>query len=53
MSATVTTTTAATKPAVRLTDSTLRDGSHAVRHQFTEDDVIKVSGALDAAGLQV
>ena len=41
------------KPAVRLTDSTLRDGSHAVRHQFTEQDVIKVSGALDAAGLQV
>ena len=42
-----------TKPAVRLTDSTLRDGSHAVRHQFTEDDVAKVAGALDAAGLQV
>jgi len=41
------------KPAVRLTDSTLRDGSHAVRHQFTEQDVVKVSGALDAAGLQV
>ena len=41
------------KPAVRLTDSTLRDGSHAVRHQFTEDDVVKVAGALDAAGLQV
>ena len=41
------------KPAVRLTDSTLRDGSHAVRHQFTEQDVIEVAGALDAAGLQV
>jgi len=42
-----------TKPAVRLTDSTLRDGSHAVRHQFSDSDVTKVAGALDAAGLQV
>ena len=41
------------KPAVRLTDSTLRDGSHAVRHQFTEDDVVEIAGALDAEGLQV
>ena len=38
---------------MRLTDSTLRDGSHAVRHQFTERDVVEISGALDAAGLQV
>ena len=43
----------AARPAVRLTDSTLRDGSHAVRHQFTQDDVVQVAGALDAAGLQV
>ncbi|MET0862891.1 MAG: 4-hydroxy-2-oxovalerate aldolase [Nakamurella sp.] len=44
---------AISKPAVRLTDSTLRDGSHAIKHQFTEADVAKVAGALDAAGLQV
>lgn len=38
---------------VRITDTTLRDGSHAVRHQFTEDDVRRVAGALDAAGVPV
>ena len=42
-----------TKPAVRLTDSTLRDGSHAVRHQFTTTDVVEIAGALDRAGIQV
>ena len=41
------------RPAVRLTDTTLRDGSHAVRHQFTEQDVARCRGALDAAGMQV
>ena len=44
---------AAAKPAVRLTDSTLRDGSHAVAHQFTLDHVVAITGALDAAGVQV
>ena len=42
-----------TKPAVRLTDSTLRDGSHAMRHQFTEAHVEAIVGALDAAGMPV
>ncbi|HEY5881953.1 MAG TPA: 4-hydroxy-2-oxovalerate aldolase [Nakamurella sp.] len=41
------------KPFVRLTDSTLRDGSHAVRHQFTTSDVTAVAAALDAAGMPV
>jgi 4-hydroxy 2-oxovalerate aldolase len=43
-------------PAVRdfrLTDSTLRDGSHAVAHQFTPDQVRAVVSALDAAGVPV
>lgn len=40
-------------PAFRLTDSTLRDGSHAVRHQFTEDQVRTVVARLDAAGVPV
>jgi 4-hydroxy 2-oxovalerate aldolase len=42
-----------TTPAFRLTDSTLRDGSHAVRHQFTTDQVRTVVGALDRANVPV
>jgi 4-hydroxy 2-oxovalerate aldolase len=38
---------------LRITDSTLRDGSHAMRHQFTEDQVRHVVSALDAAGVEV
>ena len=38
---------------VRITDSTLRDGSHAMRHQFTEEQVRAVVSALDGAGVQV
>ena len=41
------------KPFVRLTDSTLRDGSHAVRHQFTTADVRRVVAGLDTAGVSV
>jgi 4-hydroxy 2-oxovalerate aldolase len=40
-------------PRFRLTDSTLRDGSHAVAHQFTEDQVRRVVRSLDAAGVPV
>ena len=38
---------------IRLTDSTLRDGSHAMAHQFTETQVRDTVRALDAAGVQV
>lgn len=38
---------------VRITDTTLRDGSHAMRHRFGEDDVRRVVRALAAAGVQV
>jgi len=38
---------------VRVTDSSLRDGSHAMRHQFTEEQVRAVVSALDGAGVQV
>src|SRR3954454_5742687 len=38
---------------VRITDSSLRDGSHAKRHQFTEDQVVSVVAALDDAGVPV
>jgi 4-hydroxy 2-oxovalerate aldolase len=37
----------------RLTDSTLRDGSHAVAHSFTEDQVRAIVANLDRAGIPV
>lgn len=40
-------------PRFRLTDSTLRDGSHAIAHRFTVEQVRSVVSALDAAGVQV
>jgi 4-hydroxy 2-oxovalerate aldolase len=41
------------KPKFRLTDSTLRDGSHAVAHQYTEQQVIDIVAGLDRAGVPV
>ena len=38
---------------VRITDTTLRDGSHAMSHQFTEEQVRATVHALDAAGVEV
>ena len=38
---------------VRITDSSLRDGSHPKRHAFTQDEVARVVAALDAAGVPV
>ena len=37
----------------RLIDSTLRDGSHAMSHQYQTEDVIKIVKGLDDAGVQV
>ena len=37
----------------RLTDSTLRDGSHAVRHQYTAQQVTDIVTGLDRAGVAV
>ncbi len=38
---------------LRITDTCLRDGSHAKRHQFTEEDVRSIVEALDSAGVPV
>ena len=38
---------------VRITDSTLRDGSHAMAHRFTEAQVRSVVNALDQAGVEI
>ncbi|MDR6508185.1 4-hydroxy-2-oxovalerate aldolase [Arthrobacter oryzae] len=38
---------------IRLTDTTLRDGSHAMSHKFTVDHVRSTVRALDDAGIQV
>jgi len=38
-------------PAVRIVDTTLRDGSHAIAHQFGVDHVKTIAGALDQAGV--
>lgn len=40
-------------PALRLTDSTLRDGSHAVGHRYSIEQVRTVVRALDRAGIPV
>lgn len=36
-----------------ITDTSLRDGSHSVSHRFTPEDVMKVAGALDKAGIDI
>jgi 4-hydroxy 2-oxovalerate aldolase len=38
---------------LRITDTTLRDGSHAMAHQFTEQQVRETVRALDRAGVEV
>ncbi len=38
---------------VRVTDTSLRDGSHAKRHRFTEAHVRSIVAALDDAGMPV
>lgn len=37
---------------IHLLDATLRDGSHAVSHQFTIEQVSAIAGGLDEAGIE-
>ena len=50
---TATAETTAVKRDFRLIDSTLRDGSHAISHQYTVEQVEAIVKGLDAAGVQV
>jgi 4-hydroxy 2-oxovalerate aldolase len=47
------TTTEAETTRIRLTDSTLRDGSHAMAHQFTEEQVRAIVHTLDRSNVEV
>ena len=38
---------------IRITDTSLRDGSHHKRHQFTLEEVSAIVAALDGAGVPV
>lgn len=41
------------KPFINILDSTLRDGSHALSHQFTPEQVRQVAQGLDDAGVDI
>ena len=41
------------KTFIHILDSTLRDGSHALSHQFTAEQVTKVAKGLDEAGIEM
>ncbi len=38
---------------IYITDTSLRDGSHTVSHKFSLEDIKKIAGALDEAGIDL
>ncbi len=38
---------------IRVVDTTLRDGSHAIAHQYTTDHVKQIAKGLDDAGIEI
>lgn len=38
---------------IQIFDSTLRDGSHAIAHQYTAENIRDYCRAMDAAGMDV
>jgi 4-hydroxy-2-oxovalerate aldolase len=38
---------------IRLVDTTLRDGSHSISHQYTAEQVRNIAQGLDAAGVEI
>lgn len=41
------------KRKIKLVDVTLRDGSHAVGHSFTKEQVMRIAGELDKSGVEI
>ncbi len=41
------------KKPIRIVDTTLRDGSHSISHQYTADQVRQVAQGLDEAGVEI
>ncbi len=42
-----------TKKLIRVVDTTLRDGSHSISHQYTADQVRDIARGLDEAGVEI
>ena len=38
---------------LRFFDATLRDGSHAIHHQFSKEKIVEYCKAIDKSGLDV